>query len=335
MKPGPPAAGVDLDGPPLRTATLAPAGQDRRARARRDSLIRPAAAIVPERSVAGRSLLAVVAIMTFLAAVTAGGVQLVASAAADWGSQVSQEVTVQVRPQEGRDLSADVDRALTTVRGMPGITEARAYTDQETARMLEPWLGTGLDLADLPVPRLIVGRVGGTPDFGRLRALLADRVPSASLDDHRFWVARLAEMARTMVAGGLGVLALMIVATGLSVVFATRGAMAGNRDVVSVLHFVGAHDGFIAAEFQRHFLWLGLKGGLIGGALAGAAFMTVHLLSGRWVATAGGDQLQALFGSFTVGLPGYLAIAATVLLVALTTGLTSRLTVHRVLRDHR
>ena len=50
--------------------------------------------------------------------------------------------------------------------------------------------------------------------------------------------------------------------------------MAGNKDVVEVLHFVGAHDSFIANEFQRHFLWLGLKGGLIGG---GAASFVHHL----------------------------------------------------------
>ena len=48
------------------------------------------AAIVPKDSIAGRSLTAVVAIMTFLAALTTGFAMLVVSAASDWQSEVSR-----------------------------------------------------------------------------------------------------------------------------------------------------------------------------------------------------------------------------------------------------
>ena len=139
-------------------------------------------------------------------------------------------------------------------------------------------------------------------------------------------------MARTFVLAGLVVLALMIAATALSVVFATRGAMAGNREVVEVLHFVGAHDGFIAQEFQRHFLWLGLKGGIVGGGAAAAVLGLAHLLSTRVGADLGSDQVAALFGSFSIGWEGYAAIVGTVALVSAITGLTSRMTVHHVLK---
>ena len=47
-------------------------------------------------------------------------------------------------------------------------------------------------------------------------------------------------MARTTVTIGMAVLVLMLSATVLSVVFATRGAMAGNGHIIEVLHFVGA-----------------------------------------------------------------------------------------------
>ena len=70
------------------------------------------------------------------------------------------------------------------------------------------------------------------------------------------------------------ILVLMLAATVLSVAFATRGAMATNRPIVEVLHFVGAKDGFIASQFQRHFLVLGLEGGALGG---GAAILTFGL----------------------------------------------------------
>ena len=109
--------------------------------------------------------------------------------------------------------------------------------------------------------------------------------------------------------------------------------MAGNREVVEVLHFVGAHDGFIANEFQRHFLWLGLKGGLIGGVGAAIVFSLAHIVSlQRHRDDAERRPDQALFGSFSIGWQGYAAIAAAVVLIAAITGATSRMTVYHVLR---
>src|SRR5262249_40632637 len=90
------------------------------------------------------------------------------------------------------------------------------------------------------------------------------------------------------------VLLLVFAATVLSVAFATRAAIATNRPVIEVLHLIGANDSFIAAHFQRHFLQLGLKGGLIGGGSAIALFVLAELASGSFVGTAGGEQLAGL-----------------------------------------
>ena len=48
---------------------------------------------------------------------------------------------------------------------------------------------------------------------------------------------------------------------------------------------------------------------------------------------AGSDQAHALFGTFTVGLNGYIGAAGIVLLVAGLTALTSRLTVRSYLNQ--
>jgi cell division transport system permease protein len=79
-------------------------------------------------------------------------------------------------------------------------------------------------------------------------------------------------------------------------------------------------------------MWLGLKGGFAGGAAAAAVFGLAHVLAARFVASAGADEIEALFGSFTVGWQGYAAIVVAVVLIAAITGVTSRITVHRVLR---
>jgi cell division transport system permease protein len=303
--------------------------------ARSQSMQRPRyeTPLVPRNSISGSALIAVVAIMTFLASLTTGAVMLVGQAASEWQSDVAREVTIQVLPAPGRDIEAIVARAAAVVRGAPGISDVRVYSKEESSKLLEPWLGTGLTLDDLPVPRLIVVKLGsGTrPDMGALRRQLAEQAPGATLDDHRGWVDRMRAMAGTAVAVGVGVLVLMFAATILSVTFATRGAMATNKTVIEVLHFVGAKNGFIASNFQRHFLLLGLQGGAIGGGGAVALFALLSLISGWFNGTAGGDQTSALFGSFSIGLAGYIGVLCQVALTALVTAMTSRHTVNRTL----
>jgi cell division transport system permease protein len=289
--------------------------------------------LVPRNSISGRALVAVVAIMTFLASLTTGAVILVGKAAGEWQSDISHEVTIQVAPAQGRNLDAAVETAAAVARGFPGISEVRPYSKEESANLLEPWLGSGLSLNELPVPRLIVVRISANaaPDLAQLRRVLADQVPGAMLDDHRGWIDRMRTMAGTAVAAGVCILLLVLVATVLSVTFATRGAMATNKAVIEVLHFVGAKNGFIARNFQHHFLLLGLQGGAIGGGAAVTLFALAGIAS-RWFAgTPGGDQTSALFGSFSVGLAGYIAVLVQVALIAAVTALTSRQTVNRTL----
>lgn len=196
--------------------------------------------------------------------------------------------------------------------------------------MLEPWLGAGLDLAELPVPRLVALELDPVvpADTAALARALDQEVPGATLDDHRQWQAQVRSVAGWVVFAAFLVLALMLGATVAIIVFATRGAMAGNRDIVEVLHLVGARQGFIAREFERHFLMLGLKGGLIGGGAAAAAFLLAQLLLTRIAASGDGALIHAL----SIGLTGYAGIAGIVAGIAVLGAVTSRLTVYRHLR---
>jgi cell division transport system permease protein len=290
-------------------------------------------ALVPRNSISGRALVAVVAIMTFLASITTGAVILVGTAASDWQSDVAREVTIQIIPAPDRDLDAAVQKAAALARGFPGIGDVLPYTKEQSTKLLEPWLGSGLSLDQLPVPRLIVVRIapGAAPDISQLRRNLADQVPGAVLDDHRGFIERMRAMAGTAVAVGVFILILVVAATMLSVTFATRGAMATNKPVIEVLHFVGAKNSFIAGHFQRHFLMLGLQGGVLGGGVAVLLFALASVFS-RWFAgSAAGEQTSALFGSFAIGIGGYAAVLVQIVLIAVVTALTSRQTVNRTL----
>jgi cell division transport system permease protein len=295
----------------------------------------PQSPLAPADSVAGRSLVIVIAIMTFLAALSAGAALLVADASADWRKEIAREASVQIRPTPGRDVEADVRKAAAILAATPGVREALVYTKAESEALLAPWLGHGLDLSELPTPRMIVVRLDADrrADLGKLELELANAVPSATLDDHRLWVDRLATMAGTAVAVAALIFLLIVAAMGIAVASATRAAVAANREIVEVLHVVGAADAFIAREFQRRFLALGLRGAAIGGVAAIGFFALAHFLARRWTATPGGNQLEAMFGTFALGPRGFAVIFVLSAGIAFLAGHMSRTIVLRYLRQ--
>jgi cell division transport system permease protein len=273
--------------------------------------------------------------MTFLASITTGTVLLVSASAAEWQSEVASEITMQVRPQTGRDLERDVTAAAEAMRTQPGIVQVKPFTKDESARLLEPWLGSGLSIDQLPVPRVVVARVqpGSTLDLAALRSRVTQVAPSASVDDHRAWIERMRSMTGATVFAGIGILVLVIAATIISVSFATRGAMAANRPIVEVLHFVGAGDRYIANHFLRHFLRLGLEGGVIGGGAAMLGFGFSESIAAWFSGTPVGDQFAALLGTFSLPPTGYLALAVQAVAIAAITAWASRRTLFATLDD--
>jgi cell division transport system permease protein len=291
-------------------------------------------ALVPPDTIAARALVTVIAIMTFLASLTAGTAVLVSDVSRGWRQDVAREMSIQLKPIAGRNIEIDLKKVEEIARSAEGVKDVTVLSANESERLLEPWLGSGLDLKELPVPRMVVLKLATDkrPDLTKLRTTLTQNVPGTNLDDHRQWIDRLTLMSRTTVVVALVIFGLVLFAMALAVAFATRGAMAGSREVINVLHFVGAEDAYIARQFQRHFLWLGLRGGLIGGGLAIAIFLTGSLLSQRWISGMGGDQLEAMFGTFSLGFFGYAVIALIGASVSLLTGFMSRSVVFRHLR---
>jgi cell division transport system permease protein len=59
----------------------------------------------------------------------------------------------------------------------------------------------------------------------------------------------------------------------------------------------------------------------------------VGLLSSRFQDSGDDGQFAALFGTFSIGLWGYVAVIAQVILIAVVTAATSRYTVNRTIQS--
>jgi cell division transport system permease protein len=309
------------------------------ARTRRSARGATTAPIVPAGSVTGRSLTLVITIMCFLASLTAGAVYMMNQSADDWLRGMASEVTVQIEVKEGTDADKVVAEVAAFLSRQRGIARARALSVADMHELLEPWLGQSEALRALPVPRLIAVELdrASAPDFDTLRRELKNSFgEGVAVDDHRRWQQQIRTITRSFALGGFAILLLVGAATTAIIVSATKSAMASNRDIVEVLHFVGATDRFIAREFERHFLRLGVRAGVVGAVWAILVFLAMpavmRLLGGGETSMV---ELQRLVGIAGLDLKGYLLLGIVVLVIAALCMLTSRIGVYRILNSQQ
>ena len=292
--------------------------------------------IVPAGTVTGTSLTLVVTIMCFLACLTAGAVYMINQSASAWLRNVSSEVTIQIEPRDNTDTERVLRDVTVYLAGQPGIRGVRPLSLESATELLEPWLGKSEVLKELPVPRLIALELdrSAPPDLDRLRTSLTEQFKSASLDDHRLWQQQIRAVTRSLALGGIAILILVGAATMAIIISATRSAMASNREIVEVLHFVGATDRFIAREFETQFLRLGIRAGFVGAACAMAIFFMMPSIT---EALGGGTltmaEFRRLIGAGTLDILGYLVLVLVVLIIAVLCMFTSRVSVKRILHS--
>jgi cell division transport system permease protein len=253
-----------------------------------------------------------------------------------WLKDIASEVTVQVQAKDGSDTDKIVREVATYLGQQSGIAKVTVMSAAESAALLEPWLGQIDDLSALPLPRLIALELDRTaaPNIDAVRAGLTSRFQDTTLDDHRRWQQQIATITNSFALGGLAILALVAMATTAIIVSATKSSMASNREIVEVLHFVGATDRFIAREFEKHFLRLGVRAGLVGAGLALAVFVlmpTIVQVMGGGAMTL--TELHRLVGSGALDTAGFVLLGIVVVVIAALCMLTSRFGVFRILNS--
>jgi cell division transport system permease protein len=281
------------------------------------------APFLPEPDARDPALLFVIAVLCFLACLTALGAIAGDRAARGWAGQLTGEITVVVRARGGETPDAAAARAAEALAGVPGVSEARALEKAEAYALIEPWIGDVADLDDLPVPRLVAvvldRQAPAAPPA--LRRALAERGLDAVVDDHSAWIADIKGAAG--VVRSIAIVVFLLIAAGAAAVvaFATREGLAARRDVVEVLHITGSEDAQIASLFELRFARIA--------ALAGAAGALAAALAGGALRLAGGGQ--GLTPALPVAWIDLLAVLPCPLIAALVAAVAARLTARRLI----
>ena len=215
-----------------------------------------------------------VALMVYMAGLSAVGLAVAGDAVRAAERSVGGRLTVQVPPETS---APRLQTVLALLRQNPAVQSAEVLSAEDTARLLEPWLGSPLALDELPVPKLIDVRLdpAGTADVATLRRQVASVVTDARLDDHRGWLGGVRAAASPLRAVLAGVLAVSLLLVAAAAAHAADAALRVRRSAVELFHLLGASDGDIVRPFALRALWQGLLGGATGSA---AVLLTVAAL---------------------------------------------------------
>jgi cell division transport system permease protein len=216
----------------------------------------------------------IIALMVYLAAMGGVGLIWLGEMLGQWDASLAGDLTLQIPADTSQPR---IEMALGALRQTKGVISAQLLRPQDTSKLLQPWLGNNVAIADLPLPHLIDVRVDPrmTIDYATLRGQLDSIIAGSQLDNGRSWLGSVRDFALrvegVITAGVLAVTALIVTV----VIFAARIGLAINRSDIELLHLLGARDAYIARQFQVHALFLGLRGGMIG---AIGAALTVAIL---------------------------------------------------------
>lgn len=232
---------------------------------------------IGENIMSGWSLVRIIAIMCFLASLALGAMLAVNDAAAKWSNNLSGALTIQLKANPQMDEATQIAKTREILSRTEAVVSVRVVSKAAAAKLLEPWLGDQGILNELPLPVLVEITLDGQRDssdnFATLREELGSSVPGSILDDHRRWNDQLDRVSSALRWLALCILGLIIGATSMIIIFATRSGLAANEHIVEVLHLVGARDALIAREFQNHFFWIAVWAGLMGIGGAGITFV--------------------------------------------------------------
>lgn len=218
-----------------------------------------------------------VCIAVFLFGVTLAGVLAVNAMLNSWNESILGSFTVQIMPivEENSDITqAEILRqqsiAVEFLKQWPGVERVTPLSDKNLTSLVQPWLGDGIEISDLPIPRLIDVKVkkGVDIDFFKITESLAEEVPLASIDNHKMWLDKLIKFATSLKLLAFVVLVLVVVVTSGAIFYCTRTSLGLHRYVIEILHIMGAKDTYVAQQYAGKTAFLGFVGGMYGLVLA-------------------------------------------------------------------
>ena len=245
-----------------------------------------------DRDSTARFLPWIIGFMVYLAMIAATVALLLHHVTSRWQRDLSGQLTVELPAVIGEDAAARKERvaaAVDEIFDTNGVVGTRLLDEAEVKRLLAPWLGEQADQLGVTLPDLVAVSLqpGVRPNLSELAERLQAASPGAAIDDHADFNERAMNFLKTIEVLAVSLLALVLVATAGVVAFVARAGLSIHRRIVEIVHLVGAHDSYVARQFQAQAFRYGFLGAMLGTLLAVMTLVTAGIFAARGVAPIG------------------------------------------------
>ncbi|MBQ8870871.1 MAG: FtsX-like permease family protein [Alphaproteobacteria bacterium] len=266
-------------------------------------------------------------ISVFLFTITLTGYFMVNSLVNNWDKSIVDGFTIQVMPDE-KDVTQTelrVNKVIVFFESLEEIEKVRLVGEKQIHKLMKPWLGDNVELSDLPMPKLVDVRLkkGFKSDFSKIAANLAEIAPYTSVNSHQVWLNKLLNFAKSIKILTCGILILVFLSCTFSIFYATKTSLGIHKNIIEILHVMGATDDYIAKQYARRSFFIGLFSGIIGVFIAALALTFIQSFAS--------ELKGGIFDKASLNFGAYISIASIVMFNALILMLTAYYTVKRTL----
>ena len=174
-----------------------------------------------------------------------------------WSNATRDLVTIHVpNPTKGTgsdDGVTRIDETLKILRAFPDIESVTILEKNDIERLINPLIEIDI-LENILLPALIEIRLKRNEVLPDLNNALKNLSPDIFIEDH---VELFLPDAKTFLGAKKlfsVIVSLTLFVAMISVIFTVHSGLAINREIIHVMHLIGAKNSFIARTFQKHVL---------------------------------------------------------------------------------
>ena len=136
------------------------------------------------------------------------------------------------------------------------------------------------------------------------------------------WIKDIRRAAGVVRGTAIAIFLLIAIAAGAVVAFATGAGLAARRDVVEVMHLIGAEDSQISSLFELRFARIAALSGTIGAVSAGLLGAVLRMIGGG----------EGITPALPIAWVDLLAVLPCPIIAALVAALAARITARRLIK---
>lgn len=218
----------------------------------------------------------IIAFMVYLGCLLAGATFYITEQARDWETQLGSSLTIEIPISSGVSRERVQDRVFSIVNKIQGVKSVEVLGKEQMQDLLQAWIPQGP--SDIALPLIVDARLNENAqvDVAHLEKMLKTITPKVTLLDHRPWVEEVKNVIFVVSLVATLLFALLVLAIALITIFAIRTSLLIHRQVIEVLHLIGATPVYIARQFDTHSLKYGLIAGFAGMLLAVGSFVGLY-----------------------------------------------------------